>query len=203
MQTGTSPIKNSWLIENNIEGVDEWDLSTMVESFLVGYLRRSMYNRRVQLSGGELENGFEMWRRLFIDFQGGSTAVEFGGARRLQEFPKCTSLPKLSEHLDDWTDVLATCGSELGHCPRLLRNMVLSNIPKNLEDEFLDEGDDPKFRTYTDIIQWCRRKIIILCTKELSELSRKPPGASRVSALRQIEDEPNARANDNTPPQLS
>ena len=55
VQTGTSPIKNSWLIENNIEGVDAWDLSTMVESFLVGYFRRSMYNRRVQLSGGEMK----------------------------------------------------------------------------------------------------------------------------------------------------
>ena len=79
VQTGTSAIKKSWLLENNIEGINAWDLSTMVESFLVDYFPRSMYNRRVQLSGGEMGNGFEMWRRLFIDFQGGSTAVEFGG----------------------------------------------------------------------------------------------------------------------------
>ena len=203
VQTGTSAIKKSSLLENNIEGINAWDLSTMVESFLVDYFPRSMYNRRVQLSGGEMGNGFEMWRRLFIDFQGGSTVVEFGGVRRLQEFPKCTSLSRLSEHLDDWTDVLTTYGSELEHCPRLLRNMVLSIIPKNLEDEILDEGDDPRFRTYTDIILWCKRKVITLRTKELSELSRKPPGASRVNALRQIDDEPNARATDNTPQQLS
>ena len=144
----------------------------MVESFLVDYFPRSMYNRRVQLSGGEMGNGFEMWRRLFIDFQGGSTAVEFGGVRRLQEFPKCTSLSRLSGHLGDWTDVLTTYGSELEHCPRLLRDMVLSIIPKNLEDEILDEGDDPRFRTYTDIIIWRKRKVITRCTKELSELSR-------------------------------
>ena len=87
----------------------------------------------------------------------------------MQEFPKCTSLSKLSEHLDDWTDVLATYGSELEHCPRLLRNMVLSIIPKNLEDEILDQGDDPKFRTYVDIIQWCKRKVITIRTEELSE----------------------------------
>ena len=203
VQTGNSPIRKSWLLDNNIEGVNAWDLSTMVESFLVDYFPRSMYNHRVQLSGGEMGNGFEMWRRLFIDFQGGSTAVEFGGVRRLQEFPKCTSLSKLSEHLDDWTDVLATYGSELEHCPRLLRNMVLSIIPKNLEDEILDQGDDPKFRTYVDIIQWCKRKVITLRTKELSELSRKPPGASRVNALRQHDDEPNARTTDDTPPPLS
>ena len=98
-------------------------------------------------------NGFEMWRRLYIDYQGGSTAVELCGVRRLQEFPKCQSIGKLSEHLDDWLDVLTTYGTELEHCPRLLRNMVLSIIPKSLEDEILDEGDDPKFRSYTDIIR--------------------------------------------------
>ena len=203
VQTGNTAITKSWLLVNNIEGINAWDLSTMVESFLVDYFPRSMYNRRVQLSGGEMGNGFEMWRRLFIDFQGGSTAVEFGGVRRLQEFPKCTSLSKLSEHLDDWTDVLTTYGSELEHCPRLLRNMVLSIIPKNLEDEILDEGDDQKFRTYMDIILWCKRKVITLRTQELSELWRKPQGASRVKALRQIDDEPNTRATDKPPQQLS
>ena len=142
VQTGNTAITKSWLLENNIEGINAWDFSTMVESFLVDYFPRSMYNRRVQLSGGEMGNGFEMWRRLFSDFQSGSTAVECGGVRRLQEFPKCTSLSKLSEHLDDWTDVLTAYGSELEHCPRLLRNMVLNIIPKNLEDEILDEGDD-------------------------------------------------------------
>ena len=203
VQTGNTAITKSWLLVNNIEGINAWDLSTMVESFLVDYFPRSMYNRRVQLSGGEMGNGFEMWRRLFIDFQGGSTAVEFGGARCLQEFPTLTALSKLSGHLEDWTDALTTYGSELEHCPMLDRNMMLSIIPKNLEDEILDEGDDPRFRTYTDIILWCKRKVITLRTKELSELSRKPIGASRVNALRQIDDEPNTRATDNTPPQLS
>ena len=44
-------------------------------------------------------------------------------------------------------DVPTNYGSELEHRPWLLRNMVLNITPKNLEDEILDEGDDPKFRT--------------------------------------------------------
>ena len=60
IQTGTTMISKAWLLNNNIEGINAWDLATMVESFLVDYFPRSMYNRRVQLAGGEMCNGFEM-----------------------------------------------------------------------------------------------------------------------------------------------
>ena len=30
-----APIKKSWLVNNNIEGVNAWDIDTMLESFLV------------------------------------------------------------------------------------------------------------------------------------------------------------------------
>lgn len=203
IQTGTTMISKAWLRNNNIEGINAWDLATMVESFLVDDFPRSMYNRRVQLAGGEMGNGFEMWRRLYIDYQGGSTAVEFGGVRLLQEFPKCQSIGKLGEHLDDWLDVLTTYGTEWEHCPRLLRNMALSIIPKSLEDEILDEGDDPKLRSYADIIRWCKRKVATLRTKELSELSRKPPGMPRVNSLRSADDEPDTHPTRNAPKDMS
>ena len=60
----------------------------MFESFVIDWLLKPMYTRRTQIAGGEFGNGFELWRRLFNEYQGGSDAVEFGGMRRLQEFPK-------------------------------------------------------------------------------------------------------------------
>ena len=129
-------------------------------------------------------NGFEMWRLLFLDYQGGSDAVQFGGIRRLQEFPKCTSMSKLSEHLDDWVDVLATYGEELSHCPRLLKNMVMGVLPKQLEDEVLEKSYKPEFRTYDSIIAWAKRKVINVRQKELSEFSRRPTG-SHIKSLKQ------------------
>ena len=97
-------------------------------------------------------NGFEMWRLLLLDYQGGSDAVQFGGIRRLQDFPKCTSMNKLSENLDDRVDVLATYGEELSHCPRLLKNTVMGILPKQLEDAALEKIYKPEFRTYETII---------------------------------------------------
>ena len=88
VQVGTTPISKSWLQSTNVSGVNAWDLSTMLEAFLVDYFPKGMYNRRVQLAGGQMGNGLEMWRLLFVEYQGGSEAVQFGGIRRLQEFPK-------------------------------------------------------------------------------------------------------------------
>ena len=78
-------------------------------------------------------SGFEMLRQMYIENHGGTEAVEYGGVRRLQEFPKCTNIAKLAEHLDDWLDVLTTYGHELEHCSRMLTNIVLGVIPKSLE----------------------------------------------------------------------
>ena len=133
IQTGTNPVTEAWLRNENIDGVNAWELSVMFESFIIDLLPKNMYHRRTQICGGEFGNGFELWRRLYLEFQGGDDAVQFGGMRRLQEFPKCENTAKLSEHLDDWLEVLSTYGTELESCPRLLRNMVLGMIPKVLE----------------------------------------------------------------------
>ena len=61
--TGHTMIHQSWLVATNICGMNAWDVSTMLEAFLVDWLPRSMYNRRAQWAGGEFGNGFEMWRR--------------------------------------------------------------------------------------------------------------------------------------------
>ena len=184
VQQGTSPITREWLQSTNVDGVNAWDIATMLEALLVDHFPEGMYNRRVQLAGGSMGNGFEMWRLLFLDYQGGSDAVQFGGIRRLQEFPKCTSMSKLSEHLDDWVDVLATYGEELSHCPRLLKNMVMGVLPKQLGDEVLEKSYKPELRTYDSIIAWAKRKVINVRQKELSEFSRRPAG-SHIKSLKQ------------------
>ena len=56
----------AWLQNNNIDGVNAWDISTMLEAFIVDWFPKGMYNRRVQLAGGEHGNGFEVWRRLYL-----------------------------------------------------------------------------------------------------------------------------------------
>ena len=159
VQVGKTPISEAWLRKDNVDGISAWDLSVMFESFVIDLLPRSMYTRRAQIANGEFGNGFELWRRLFMEYQGGSDAVDFGGMRRLQEFPKCENMTKLSEHIDDWLDVLANYGTELANCPKLLRNMLLGILPKSLEQEILDKSHRIEFKTYQGIITFCRQRV--------------------------------------------
>lgn len=180
----------AWLQNSNIDGMNAWDISTMLEAFIVDWFPKGMYNRRVQLAGAEHGNGFEVWHRLYVEFQRGPDAIEYGGVLRLQEFPRytSTSLAKLADHIDDWMEVLATYGHELEHCPKMLRSMILKMLPKTMGEEILDRGSKPDVRSYLDIVSWVKRKTSLSRMKELSEYARKPPGhAAHLKELRDAE----------------
>ena len=119
-----------------------------------------------------------MWRYLFQEFQGGSEAVNLGGARRLQEWPRCNNLGQLAGHLDDWVECLQTYCSEMLHAPGYVRSMLLSVIPTEYEDELLSK---PHIKTWQEIVQWCKLRTVYKRQKLLSEAARKPSG--RINSL--------------------
>ena len=126
LQSWQVPITREWLLTQTECGYNGWDLAVKLEGFLVEHMNDSLYRRRRQLSGGVMGNGFEMWRWLFNEFQGGSDAIKLGGARRLQEWPRCTKLESLPAHLDSWCDCLQR------DCPDLL---AAPGTLKEFEDE--------------------------------------------------------------------
>ena len=178
LQTCSMPITRSWLLEQSEAGYNGWELSEMLEGFLVDHLSDSLYRRRKQLSGGMLGNGFEMWRWLYNEFQGGSDAVNLGGARRLQDWPRCNKIENLSQHLDDWVECLETHCTDLLHAPGTLRSMILSIIPTDLEDELLSK---PNVKSWQEIVSWCKVKTVYRRQKILAEQARKPGG--RIASL--------------------
>ena len=74
-------------------GENKWTISEDLENCLVKFFNGSMYNRRDQLCGGpgERGNGLEMWRRLYLEFEGGSELVAYGGRKG------CTQIPKMHQ----------------------------------------------------------------------------------------------------------
>ena len=148
-------------------------------------------------------NGFEMWRWLFNEFQGGSDAIKLGGARRLQEWSRCTKLDQLSAHLDDWVECLQAHCPDLLAAPGTLRTMVLGIIPNEFEDELLAK---PYIQAWQEIVNWFKMKTVYRGQKQLAEQARKPGG--RINSLI-IEHEPDddeqpaAKTSDlpNEPPQ--
>ena len=125
----TQPIYKSWLIKQTVNGNSGWDLAIKLESFIAKWLVDTLYNRRVQLCGNEAQNGFEMWRLLFHEHQGGTAAVNLGGMKRLQEWTRCNTIATLSQVLDDWRHRLEKHNVELLNAPTTLYHMLLQVIP--------------------------------------------------------------------------
>ena len=103
------------------------DVAGKLEQLIVDYLPLKYYNQRKQLCGGDSErgNGFIMWRRLYVDNKGSSDIVDYAGIEVLREYPQCHSIKEVSSHMDNWKEMLGTYGSELQHCPRLLKSQLL------------------------------------------------------------------------------
>ena len=143
-----------------------------------------MYNRRDQLCGGpdQAGNGLEMWRRLYMEFEGGSELVAYGGRKGFNRYPRCTKVAELHQHLDDWVDCLLQYGKDLLNNPRELDHRCLEIIPHELEDEIVMKGDEIK--TYQQIVDFCKRRTTHLKYKALSRHAEKGPGARHMNVLK-------------------
>ena len=166
MQTWPTPISKEWLMTQSHGGYSGWEISEILEGFLIEWLSDSLYKRRTQLCGGTKGNGLEMWRWLFTEFQGGSDAVMLGGSRQLQDWPRCQKLDQLSQHLDDWCECLQMYGTELLNAPNVLRTVLLGVIFRSLRRSFLPNhtsrrgkksSTGAKSRQYTDAKSYCLR----------------------------------------------
>ena len=101
-------------------GIDEARLdmpkiSQILWAFLSNHcLHNPVHERRLQLTGGEDNNGLELWRALYQENEGGAEQVIMAGIRRFQRFPKCPSKTRLQAHLGEWQSLRKQHG---GHLP--------------------------------------------------------------------------------------
>ena len=161
------------------------DLARILFNWISAWLPKRLYNKRLQLAGGEFGNGLELWRRLRIRYEGTGDICEVAGVDGLHAFPKCKQVKELEEHLDDWEEMVDLYGGALSmHAPGHLRVMLLKTLPTETEAEIMDH---PELRTMESIIDYLRSRLLYRNQKHLASYIR--PGASRVSALRQPQDD--------------
>ena len=59
-----------------------------------------IYDKRIHLANGVDDgNGFELWRALFVQYEGGNEFVKLDGRTQLQNFPDITSMTGITEKL--------------------------------------------------------------------------------------------------------
>ena len=110
-------------------------LSRDLWTFLGPRLGESIYSRRIQLAGGEDRNGIELWRRLYMEHEGGAEQVALAGLRRFHAFPKCPSLRDLNAHIGEWLKARAEFAH--GVPPEHLREFFLDILPDTLRLEII------------------------------------------------------------------
>ena len=74
-----------------------------------------------------------MWRRLFFDNAGGGELADLSGEKFFFNYPRCTDMKHLYEHVEEWMEMRYKHGS--GSDDKHLRIMFMSTLPSALEDE--------------------------------------------------------------------
>ena len=82
-----------------------------------------LHGRRLALTQNDADNGFELWRALFKENEGGAEQVALGGMSNLHSFPQCPRIEDLQHWLGQWQMVRQKFGADL---PEIhLRQMFL------------------------------------------------------------------------------
>ena len=68
-----------------------WQLSNDLYTFVMVFLGENLYQRRLKLAGFE-GNGFQRWKSLYKDVQGGDELIHNAGRQIVQRFPATTSM---------------------------------------------------------------------------------------------------------------
>ena len=136
-------------------GYSAWALAEDLENFIVKYLSDDIYERREAWCGGEDGNGFELYRNLFREFEGGSTLVRMGGRKLLNNYGRPQKGDDVLKHFEDWQILLAKYGADLMHNPEECFYRALEVIPNEYEDEVVMK---PEIKTMGDIKEFVSRK---------------------------------------------
>ena len=73
---------------------------------------------------GDVEgNGFELWRQLFAQFEGGDEVMKLDGRTNLQNFPIITSKAGITDTFRDWRSQMLKYGTDIGKATK--RTMFL------------------------------------------------------------------------------
>ena len=121
-----------------IDGVD-LDLVLLAKElwcFLGQRLGDAVYSTRIQLAGGEDRNGIELWRRLFMNNEGGAEQVALSGLRRLHRFHQCPNKEKVGHFLGEGSYLRTRYGANTPDNSQW--TMLMNVLPEDVQNEVRD-----------------------------------------------------------------
>ena len=122
----------------------------MVVATLVGVywknIDNDLHGRRLALTQNESDNGFELWRALFVENEGGAEQVALGGMSNLHAFPQCPKIEDLQHWLGQWQMTRQKYGSDLPEAH--LRQMFLNMLPDSVSSKLRERKDLHSLQQY-------------------------------------------------------
>ena len=131
-----------------------WELAKNLWGFLSKRLGPTLYENRIPLAHGCEGNGFELWRRLFVDHEGGDRVIQLDGRTGLQNFPICT-MSNIGLKLDSWQNQMMRFGGDIGPDTRV--TMLLKILPQELRNDVIKRGE---LYSVDLIIGYIRRQLV-------------------------------------------
>ena len=102
-------------------------------------INADLHGRRLALTQNDADNGFELWRALFKENEGGAEQVALGGMSNLHSFPQCPRVEDLQHWLGQWQMVRQKFGADL---PEIhLRQMFLNMLPNSVSEKLRERKD--------------------------------------------------------------
>ena len=176
------PILKNDLMNTVIDGYNGWEIAVTVEAFTVKFLGRDLQDDVLQLCGNEELNGLELWRNLFVLFNGNdATIIKTGGMQKFMQFPRCEDERKLLHHLTEWQGLLTKYAGHLRNDAATLRALILGIVPAAMEDKLTPKVD--KYKTWQDIHQYVKGK---LEHKRLHQIARVIHSAKPASTKKHV-----------------
>ena len=141
-------------------------LANDMYTFIGHVMTEACYPRRQTLAGGEEGNGFELWRKLFLVHEGGSTMVHLAGIRGFHNFHQCKDVAHLNAHVGEWLRSRAKYA--LGMPPEHLKEFVIDVLPEELKLEIARR--QATLPTLEDVTNFGQQEASRMNAKRLAQL---------------------------------
>ena len=116
--------------------VDYLWISQHMWVFIGKNISNDLHGRRLSLTQNDADNGFELWRSLFVENEGGAEQVALGGMSSLHAFPQCPKIEDLQHWLGQWQICRHKYGYDLpeSHAKQMFLNMLPPSVSEKLRE---------------------------------------------------------------------
>ena len=156
------------------DNVSHADLSQGLWAFISDFLSTSMYDGRDLMA--PIGNGFELWRRYYVEFKGRDKEIRTDGKLEFMQMSRHGKLQGLSDHLDRWEHLRAK------YCINLPDDetftLLLNIIPEDLKFQAMV---DKSVTSMPSLMEWVRLRTDAFQQHQNSELLIKERAKSRAT----------------------